>query len=304
MNRYIVPKFVCALGTLVICAGIFFSVLNITLGNYSISSAVAVAITAILLLLAILAFNMKTARKKKIKKIIKCRTVEIFSTILFIICGLASLLIFNHCITVWLQTREIRENLNIHQLENILPEYKKYANQRIANYEKQLDEAISYRNARTQELTDLGFDLNSIEALKSQKARKIKKQIQIVYPHIYDTLKESITDSVARFIKKAEGLRVIATLPKQIKPIEQSAKSWEMQLVNFSNYKMKGENAEDFQFESTFGNVENILTDYTDYSSPNRFNRFIGCLVGIIALICMLFPYIFGNRSIKITKIK
>jgi hypothetical protein len=304
MNRYIVPKIFCALGAIAVFAGIFLSELNITLGDMLESAIIAIVITVVLLLLAILAFNMKTAHRKKcLKKTVKCKTVEYFSLVLFIIAGICSLAIFNHCITVWQSTDDIERNMNIHQLENILPEYERYANKRIEDYEVQLNEAV-----RNNELRELGFnvncidvldfDVNSVERLESQKNRKIIKLKQVVYPHIYDSLKISITDSINKFVSIVEDFSPL-TMPKNITRIEEWAKSWEKQLISFSYDKMKGENAKDFQFESTFGNVEDILTNYKDYFAAKRI---LGYGFGLFALICMLFPYIFGNRSIKITK--
>jgi uncharacterized membrane protein YiaA len=300
MNRYIIPKIFCAVGTLIIFVGVFFSALNITLGGYFISFLVAVVITAILLLFAVLAFNMKTAHKKKIRKTIKCRTVEIISLVLFTVSGLASLLIFNHCITVWQRTSEIQTNLNIRQLEKMLPAYENYANQRIEKYKTQLDEATLYRSARTQKLTDLSFDTKSVEALESQKLRKVGKLEQVVRPHTYKELTDTINVNIAKFINIVEEFSPI-TAPKNITRIEEWARHYEQQLNSFSQYKMKGEDADDFHFDSTFGNVKDILTNYMDYFSPKRFT---GYLAGIIALICMLFPYFWGHRSIKITKTK
>ena len=90
------------------------------------------------------------------------------------------------------------------------------------------------------------------------------------------------------------------TAPKNITRIEEWAKYYENQLISFSHYKMKGENAEDFQFESTFGNVKNILTGWNDDFFSTK--RYTGYFVGIIALVLMLFPYFWGNRSIKFRK--
>ena len=301
MNRYIIPKVFCAGGTLIIFAGVLISELNITLGNYAMSFLIAIVITALLLLFAVFAFKMKTSHKKKIKKTIKCKTVETISLVLFIVSGLLSLLIFNHSITVrWFCRSEIQENLNVRQLENMLPEYENYANKRIENYKTQLDEAVLYKSARTQELIDFGFDTKSLEALESQKIRKIGKLEQVVRPHTYKELTDTINKDIAKFINIVEDFSRI-TIPKNITRIEEWARYYELQLHNLSQYKMKGENAEDFHFRSTFGNVRDILTDYTDYFSAKRF---IGYFFGVIALIWMLLPYLFGNRSIKIAKIK
>ena len=298
MNRYIIPKIFCAVGTLIIFAGIFFSELNIMLGSYFMSFLIAVVITAILLMFAVLAFNMKTAHKKRIKKTIKCRTVEVISLVIFTLCGLASLLIFNHCITVWQRSSEIKEKLNIRQLENMLPEYEKYANQRIENYKTQLDEALYYRSARTHELVNLGFAPHSADSLESQKKRKIEKLEQVVRPHTYKEFTDTINASVAKFINIVDEFSPI-TAPKNITTIEQWARYYEQRLNNLSQYRMRGEITQDFQFESTFGNVKDILTHYVNFLSPKRYT---GYLVGIIALICMLSPYFWGNRSMKFKK--
>jgi hypothetical protein len=302
MNRYIVPKIFCAVGTFVILAGVFLSELNITLGNFLKSGIIAVVITAILLLCAILAFNMKTSHKKKcLKRTIPCRFVEFVSVILFVVVGLASLIVVNHCITVWLRTSEIQKHMNIRQLENMLPEYEKYASERIKNYTNQLNEAILYRDARpSNELTNLGFNINSNEALERQRDRKIEKLKQILRPHTYKELTDTITASIAKFIGIVEDFSPI-TAPKNITRIERWTEYYENQLNNFSQYKMKGENAKDFHFQSTFGNVEDILTqNLTEWDDPDIFKRFLGYGVGLTALLLMLFPYFFGNRSIKL----
>ena len=299
MNRYIIPKIFCAVGSLVIFAGVFLSELSITLGNFLISCIFALGITAVLLLFAFLAFNMKIFHKKKIRKILPCGIVEVSSIVLFTICGFASLLIFNHCITVWQRTGEIIKNLNIRQLENMLPAYEKYANQRISNYQIQLDEAILYKNARTQELENLGINFPSTESLESQKGRKIEKLKQVLRPHTYKKLTDTITTSIKIFVDIVEKFSPI-TAPKNITRIEEWAKYYENQLNSFSHNKMKGENSDVFQFESTFGNVKEILTGWNDdFFSPKRYT---GYLAGIIALILMLFPYFWGNRSIKLRK--
>lgn len=296
MNRYIIPKIFCAIGALVIFAGVFLSGLNITLGDYLISGVMAVGISAVLLFFALLAFNMKISHRKKIRKIIPCRFVEVFGILLFVISGLASLLVFNHCITVWQRTDEIKGNLNIRQLENMLPEYEKYANQRIAYYERQTNDAIRFRFSQRGELTSLGFDTS--ESLVSQKTRKIEKLKQILHPHIYKELTDTIKTDITKFVGIIEKFSPI-TAPKNIIRIEEWAKHYEIQLIGFSHYKMKGENAEDFQFESTFGNVKEILTIWNDFLSPKRYT---GYFAGIISLILMLFPYFWGNRSIKFRK--
>jgi len=301
MNRYILPKIFCALGTFVILAGIFLSELNITLGNYSKSAIIAVLIAAGLLLFAISAFQMKTSHKKRcLKRLLKCKTVEYFGLVLFAISGAACLLIFNHCITVWQSTGDIKTNMNIRQSENMLPEYEKYANQRIENYKVQLSKAIRNKNSSKTELVNLGFDVNSPEDLKSQSNRKIDKLKQVVFPYIYDSLKTSIRDSIRGFIYMVENFSPI-TMPKNIIRMEEWTKHWEKQLNDFSHYRMKGEKAEVFHFESTFGNVEHILTYTKDYFSAKRYT---GYGVGLVALLFMLFPYFWGNRSIKITKSK
>lgn len=298
MNRYIIPKIFCAVGVLVIFAGLFLSGLNITLGDFLISGVVAVGISAVLLFFALLAFNMKISHRKKIRKIIPCRFVEVLSILLFVISGLASLLVFNHCITVWQRTDEIKGNLNIHQLEKMLPKYEDYANQRIANYERQTNDAIRYRFSQKDELTKLGFNTSFDESLASQKARKIEKLKQILRPHIYKELTDTIKINIAKFIGIVEEFSPI-TAPKNITRIEEWAKHYEIQLIGFSHYKMKSENAGDFQFESTFGNVKAILTKWNDFFSPKRYT---GYFAGIISLILMLFPYFWGNRSIKFRK--
>ncbi len=295
MNRYIIPRIFCVVGALVIFAGLFLSGLNITLGSFFVSIGIAIGITILLLLFAILAFKMKTSNKKKIRKIIPCRFVEILSVLLFFIAGLASLLLFNHCFAVWQRSGEIQAKLNIRQLESMLPEYEQYANQRIANYNDQLSEAISYRSAGKHELMDLGFNTSSSETLESQKARKIEKLKQILRPHTYKALTDTIATSIAKFVSIVEGFSPI-TAPKNITRIEEWAKYYQDQLNSFSHYKMKGENAADFQFESTFGDVKEILTGWKDGHSSKRF---VGYLIGITALIFMLFPYVWGSRSMK-----
>jgi hypothetical protein len=224
------------------------------------------------------------------------RKLEFLSIFLFALGGLSSLLIFSHCIAVWQRTGEIRENLNIRQLEKMLPEYENYANQRIINYENQLNEAISHKSARNQELIDLGFDLNSNETLKIQKDRKIEKLKQVVRPHIYKELTDTINSNIIKFISVVEQFSPI-TAPKNITLIEKWTKYYERQLYNFSHYKMKGENADNFHFESTFRNVRSILTEWEDIFS---LQRLVGYSIGLAALICMLYPYLKVGRSNKL----
>ncbi len=295
MKRYIVPKIFCALGALVIFIGIFISGLNISLGDYLMSCGIAVGITLVVLLFAILAFKMKTSHKKKICKIIPCFYVEVFSIVLFALCGLASLMLFNHCITVWQQTEKIQKFLNVHQLENMLPEYEEYADQRIVNYERQLNDAIVYKDAQSSELINLGFNTN--ESLEGQKARKIQKLKQVLRPHTYKNLTDTITASIERFVCIVDEFSPI-TAPKNITRIEEWANYYEKKLNTFSQYKMKGEGADDFHFERTFDSVKEILTGWNEgFFSPKRFT---GYFTGIISLILMLFPYFWGNRSIKL----
>jgi hypothetical protein len=293
--KYIVPKIFCALGAIAIFAGIFLSEINITLGNMLQSGAIAVVITAVLLLLVIWAFHLKKTNNMIRFRIY--RKLEYLSVFLFVVAGLASLLIFNHCITVWQQTGRIQESMNIRQLENLLPEYENYANQRIANYKVQLDEVVLYRQSRsTESLTNLGFEISSIEDLNSQKTRKIDKLKQVVYPHIFEAEKKSITDSIAWFVNIVEDFSPF-TAPKNIVTIEQWAKSWETKLTDFSRPRMKGENAEDFVFNSEFGNVKQILTEWQDFDNPKRY---WGYFIGIAVLICMLFPYFKVKRTNKL----
>ena len=293
MTRYIVPKIFCIFGTLIIFAGIFFSVMNIRLGNYSISLSVAICITVALLALVILAYNMK--KTDNMRKLRLFLAIEVISLFLFAVSGLASLLIFNHCFTVWQSAEEIKEKMNIRQLESMLPEYEKYAHQRIEKYNTQLSEAIKYRQYRQSDLSALSLDVKSSEDLNSQKDRKMQKLEQIVFPYFYDSLKVSINDSIKLFVRVVENLSPL-TMSKNITRIEEWAKSWEFQLIALSHYKMNGENADDFRFNSTFGNVKNILTVFDDFFERKRN---LGYGIGFIALILMLFPYIKVRRSNK-----
>ncbi len=292
MKKYKIQNVFCAVSALAIFVGVFLSELNITLGDFLISSGIAFGITSLLLLLVILAFYMK--KTNNMYKLYIYRKLEFFSVFFYTFCGLASLLIFNHFMTVWLRTGEIRENLNIRQLENMLPEYEKYANQRIANYENQLVEAISYSNARTQELINLGFNTSSTETLESQKVRKIELLKQSLRNYEYKEFTDTITTQIEEFVGNVDGFSPI-TAPKNITKIEEMAKYWENRLKKYSHKTMKGEKAEDFQFESTFGNVKDILTGWKD----NIFmpQRFLGYGLGIFALIVMLFPYFKVKRS-------
>ena len=291
--KYIVPKFFCALGTVIILAGIFLSEVNITLGNMFLSTIITVGITALLLGFVLLAFHLK--QTNNMFKWRLYRTIEYGSILLFGIIGLASLLIFNHCIAVWQRTSEIKENIHIRQLENMLPEYEKYANQRIENFKTQLDNAILYQNMNRTDLINLGLDINSIEDLNSQRNRKVEKLEQVVFPHIYDSLKVSIADSIKKFVNIVENFSPI-TMPKNITRIEEWVRSWETQLTDFSDHRMLGENTEKFHFQSTYGNVKSILTEWTDFYEEKRF---LGYGIGIVALFCMLFPYFKVRRSNK-----
>jgi hypothetical protein len=258
------------------------------------SILIAVGIVAVLLLFTVLAFKMK--KTENMRKLHILKKVEVCSVVLFGFFGLASLLIFNHCITVWLSMDEIKRNMNIHQLENMLPEYENYANQRIENYKVQLDEAIRYKKMKQSELVNLGFNINSGEALEIQKTRKIDKLEQILRPHIYKDLTDSINASITKYVDIVEDFSPNAA-PKYITQVGEWAKMKEKQLTDFSHEKMSCENAEDFHFESTFGNVENILTNYDDCFSEKRLP---GYITGLIALICMLFPYLKVKRSNKL----
>ena len=292
--RYIVPKIFCVIGTLIILAGIFLSEVDITLGNNMLlSTIIAIGISAALLGFVILAYQLKQTDNMIRWRFY--RTMEYGSIVLFVISGLSSLLIFNHCITVWQYTNKIQENMNIRQLENMLHGYENYANQRIKNYEIQLDNAILYKNMNRTDLKNLGLDINSIEDLNSQRNRKVEKLKQVVFPHIYDSLKVSISDSIRKFVSIVEDFSPI-TMPKNIIRIEEWVKSWETQLREFSEYKMLGENADNFNFTSTFGNVENMLTEWTDFFEEKRM---LGYITGIISLIFMLFPYFKAKRSNK-----
>jgi hypothetical protein len=118
----------------------------------------------------------------------------------------------------------------------------------------------------------------------------------VVRPHIYDSLKISITDSISKFVSIVEDFSPL-TMPKNITRIEEWVKSWEEQLVAFSHYKMNGENADDFVFESRFDNVTEILTEWQNFTDPRRF---LGYCIGVAALICMLFPYFKAKRTNKL----
>ena len=264
-------------------------------GNVILSVGLALGIAILLGGLALLAKLQKRVMKNfKTHIIIEISLILVF-TILFFAIGY---LIFPHYFTVSNRKEEIKTTLlsSISGAEKMFDSYETYAKNRESIYEANLNSVVAAKRARPNEYASFGFGADGISD-NIQIENKLFTLHADLFPTNYsDTVSHKGTKDVA--LKWLTEQRAVVSSWKPIgvpivsNEIASKAEGWRDELINYSKIREKGEEAADFSYQLSFGNVSQYLTEM---ENPTL----LPIILCIVLWAMMLFSWLITKRDTR-----
>lgn len=267
----------------------------VTEGDLLISILIAVGIVLILGGLALMAKLQKTVRKDfKTHIIVEFSLVVVFTILFFGV----SYLVFPHFFTVSSKKDQIKESLlsSIGGATKMFDDYETYAKNRESIYEANLNSVVAAKKTRPTDYSDYGFGADGISD-NVQIENKLFTLHADLFPTNYsDTVSRRGTKDVA-----TKWLNEQRSTVSQWKPIgipivanELAAKAseWRSELIGYSKIREKGENAQDFSYELSFGDVSPLLTEM---ESPKS----LPIILSVALWALMLFSWLITKRDTR-----
>ena len=266
-----------------------------TEGDILISVLVSFGIVIILGGLALTAKLQKTVRKGfKAHIIVEFCIVIVFTGLYFF----ASYYTFPHYFTVSSKKEQIKKSLlsSIDGATKMFDDYEAYAKNRESFYEANLNSIVAAKNTRPTDYSDYGFGAEGIS-----DDVQIENKLFTLHADLFPT---NYSDTVSR-----KGTKDVATkwlteqrstvsqwrpigIPIVAKELAARASEWRSELISYSKIREKGEVAQDFTYELSFGDVSPLLTEK---GSPNL----LPIILSIVLWALMLFSWIITKRDTR-----
>lgn len=264
-------------------------------GAVELSIAIAVGITIVLGGLALLIkLQKKVMSNFKMHIILEGSLLVVFTILFFAI----SYLLFPHYFNVSDRKEKITETLleSISGAEKMFDSYEAYAQNRESVYKLNLNSVVAAKNTRPNDYASFGFGAAGISD-RVQIENKLFTLHADLFPTNYaDTVSKMGTKDIAlRWL--SEQRSVVSEwkpigVPIVANEIAAKAENWKQELIGYSHIREKGEEAEDFSFQLSFGNVSSYLTDV---ESPT----IIPILLSIALWAMMLFSWLITKRGTR-----
>jgi hypothetical protein len=205
------------------------------------------------------------------------------------------------------QREEINGKLraNIGQAEKMFEEYKRYAEDRKVDYEKELRTVVKGKNVNRKAYIAYGFDIAGTvrdSARISTIMDALDKGLGLLDE--YKKMKDTATATVLQNSIKSGDSLSLPVLPidavntvKENNVIKEKTKAWLSSLVEISKHRHYNEQTEDFEYELSFGDVESY---FTTHGEPDQ----VSVSAAILLYVLMLTPYLSSKRSEKPTVLK
>jgi energy-coupling factor transporter transmembrane protein EcfT len=269
----------------------FLSTNFYTLGNITQSIAVA-AITAVVLIVT--AFSAKLLKRTS-GNFKTCFILEIISLVLFT--GLTAFFAYSpfpHYFAVSEQKTKIQSKLteSITQAENMFAEYEKYANNRENLYKNKLRSVAAAKNINPHKYAEYGFEANSVANSKQIDNKMFTLHAEL-FPSNFLEMKQVDSTWLANARNIVNSWKPIGIV-NVVNEVEKNSTEWLNELVQFSAYRGKGEQAKNFVYSLSFDDAKE---HFTVLGKPALLS--IGLVV--LAYLLMLLSYFITKRSTKST---
>ncbi len=263
----------------------FLSLDFLSVGEVEKSILVAVVITLILGGFALgAALFKRTARNFKIHII--CEWIFLCLFVVMAVCTL--MWPFSHFFAVTAQKEDIQQTLksNVSQAEKLYEAYEKYSKNRLNIYENRLNSVVAGKKNAPAEYEKYGFE-NGVGDDKQLKHKMFELKNQL-FPSNYEDVKNANLDWIKKSESIIDGWKPIG-LVNVARDLENNLKSWQNDLVQASQGRMDGEEAEDFKCSISFDDATNMMIKSTKPTLGS-----VLCGIGLCFL--MIVSYLVSKR--------
>ena len=259
------------------------------------SILVSVGIMLILGGLAFMAKWQKTARKDfKAHIILEFSAIVVFTILFFGV----SYYIFPHYFTVSSKKKDIKKTLNssIEVAAKMFDQYESYVRNRESLYEANLKSVVAAKKTSPADYVAYGF-VSGIISDNAQIDNKLFSLHADLFPTNYsDSIyRNGIKDVATTWLKRQKNVvsqwKPIG-IPIIVNDLSEKATSWRNKLRDFSKVREKGENAQDFSYTLSFGDVTPLLTDM-ERPKP------LLVLLSVILWVVMMFSWFITRRDTR-----
>lgn len=267
----------------------------VTEGDLLVSILVSIGIMLVLGGLAFMAKWQKTARKDfKGHIILEFSAIVVFTILFFGV----SYYLFPHYFTVSSKKDEIKNTLlsSIEGAKKMFGDYEAYATNRESFYKANLNSVVAAKKTRPTDYSDFGFGAEGIS-----DDVQIENKLFTLHADLFPT---NYSDTVSR-----KGIKDVATkwlneqtnVVSQWKPIgipivanelSDKASEWLSDLTGYSKIREKGEIADDYSYELSFGDVSPLLTEM---ERP----KFLPIILSVVLWAVMLFSWLITKRDTR-----
>lgn len=223
-------------------------------------------------------------------------TFEFILVILFTFIDiLFSISPFPHFFNVTFQRDEVKESLkaSINQTENMFEEYEDYASRRENLYRNNLRSVVSAKNTMPSAYARYGFSSGEVSDEKQIENKMFTIHADLFPTNYCDTTTHNgIKDIAQNWLEDADktvDLWKPIGIPRIAKEVQAESENWRNTLVEYSKVREKGEEANDFEYDLSFSEVEDILTEEKE---PSAFS----IILSIILWGVMLFSWMITKR--------
>lgn len=254
-------------------------------GEVMKSVLAALTISAVLVLIVLLAKKIKSARRNFKNNAL----YEIILLALYFVVAFITIIPFSHYFTVRDRKEEIKSKIvdDVNNTKKMFVAYDTNAKNRVEVYEGQLKTAINGQQFNNADYLAMGFQ-NTGESNTKQKERLMRIFEDDLMPDQYDSTKVTA-------MKWLDDAEQIATewkpigLMDVVKTIDLESNKWLSEVKKYDQSTSKA-NREPFEYQISFAGIDSELTE----KNPPTF---VALLSGILLYLLILFPYWFGARD-------
>lgn len=202
---------------------------------------------------------------------------------------------FPHFFNVTSQRSEVQKNLkaSINQAENMFEEYEDYASRRENLYRNNLRSVVAAKNTMPSDYARYGFSSSEVSDEKQIENKMFTIHADLFPTNYCDTITHNgIKDIAQDWLDDADktvDLWKPIGIPRIAKEVKTESEGWLNTLVDYSRVREKGEVAKDFEYDLSFSEVKDILTQE---KAPGAFS----IILSIILWGMMMFSWMITKR--------
>lgn len=259
-----------------------------------ISGSIGMVMTDIVFIFVFIGAQQLKASGENMRNKITWERILIFGSPFVFIAGMIAI---SHFWTVQTRNDEVVTQFNgaMQTGSTIFDEYEKYANERIDNYDKNLNNIIANKNSDL--FRKAGFTSGDEKMQKENMVEVLKLQLM---SSNYDSLKNLATKWMEKANNGASTANVF--LLGNTREIREALIHWEEQLKGFSERKLSNEelSGKVTTFQSNSGTNAAAQLDGMSESFTKQHIPTVGAIIfGVVIYLMLIFPYFLQERHSK-----